>query len=92
MDGSFKAWDPMDDLVLQGCWRSSASHRLQIALHLKRPFRYAPVTFDAGEQHSTACRTINPNVAHFGGEWSAVVPVPMHLRRTCLNVAIQTMA
>lgn len=63
MDGSFKAWEPMDDLVLQGCWRSSTSHHHQIALHLKQvPFHYAPVTFDAGMQHSTACLTINANV------------------------------
>jgi maleylpyruvate isomerase len=51
----------MDDLVLHGCWRSSASHRLQIGLRLKQlPFRYVPVNLDRGEQNGEAFRAINP--------------------------------
>jgi len=48
-------------IVLYGCWRSSASHRLQIGLRLKQlPFAYVPVDLDRGEQHSPAYRAINP--------------------------------
>ena len=50
-----------DSFVLYGCWRSSASHRLQIGLRLKElPFLYRPVNLDAAEQHSAAYRAINP--------------------------------
>jgi maleylacetoacetate isomerase len=58
----------MDELVLYGCWRSSASHRLQIGLRLKQlPFRYVPVNLDQGEQHSAWYRAIHP-----GGELPAL--------------------
>ena len=51
----------MDSFVLYGCWRSSASHRLQIALRLKQlPFDYRPVDLDSGEQNSDWFRAINP--------------------------------
>ncbi len=47
--------------MLYGCWRSSASHRLQIALRLKElPFSYHPVDLDSGEQNSDWFRSINP--------------------------------
>ena len=51
----------MPSLQLYGCWRSSASHRLQIALRLKQlPFQYIPVSLDQGEQHSDWYRAMNP--------------------------------
>lgn len=51
----------MEQIVLYGCWRSSASHRLQIALRLKGlDFDYRPVDLDRGEQHSPWFRAINP--------------------------------
>ena len=51
----------MASLQLYGCWRSSASHRLQIGLRLKQlPFSYHPVSLDQGEQHSDWYRALNP--------------------------------
>ena len=51
----------MPSLELYGCWRSSASQRLQIGLRLKElPFSYTPVSLDRGEQHSDWYRSINP--------------------------------
>lgn len=51
----------MPSLHLYGCWRSSASHRLQIGLRLKQlPFRYTPVCLDRGEQHSGWYKALNP--------------------------------
>lgn len=51
----------MASLLLYGCWRSSASHRLQIGLRLKQlPFRYQPVNLDRREQHSRWYRDLNP--------------------------------
>lgn len=51
----------MPSLELYGCWRSSASQRLQIGLRLKElPFSYTPVSLDRGEQHSDWYRAINP--------------------------------
>ena len=51
----------MPSLELYGCWRSSASQRLQIGLRLKElPFSYIPVSLDRGEQHSDWYRSINP--------------------------------
>ena len=53
--------DLMPYLKLYGCWRSSASQRLQIGLRLKAlPFTYIPVSLDRGEQHSDWYRSINP--------------------------------
>lgn len=52
---------PVANLVLYGCWRSSASHRLQIGLRLKQlAFDYVPVNLDAGEQHSSWYQQLNP--------------------------------
>lgn len=48
---------------LLGYWRSSASWRVRIALHLKGlPFTHEPVHLvrDGGEQHSEAYRALNP--------------------------------
>ena len=51
----------MPSLELYGCWRSSASQRLQIGLRLKElPFTYIPVALDRGEQHSDWYRAVNP--------------------------------
>ena len=51
----------MPSLELYGCWRSSASQRLQIGLRLKKlPFSYIPVSLDRGEQHCDWYRAINP--------------------------------
>ncbi len=51
----------MASLQLYGCWRSSASHRLQIGLRLKQlPFEYTPVSLDEKEQHSDWYRALNP--------------------------------
>ena len=51
----------MPSLELFGCWRSSASQRLQIGLRLKElPFSYTPVSLDRGEQNSDWYRSINP--------------------------------
>ncbi|AII49686.1 maleylacetoacetate isomerase [Synechococcus sp. KORDI-52] len=51
----------MPSLELYGCWRSSASQRLQIGLRLKKlPFSYTPVSLDRGEQHRDWYRAINP--------------------------------
>ena len=53
--------DLMPSLKLYGCWRSSASQRLQIGLRLKAlPFTYIPVSLDRGEQHSDWYRSLNP--------------------------------
>ena len=52
----------MSERTLYGCWRSSASHRLQIGLRLKQlPFTYKPVSLEAGEQHGPWYRAINPH-------------------------------
>ena len=51
----------MASLHLYGCWRSSASHRLQIGLRLKQlQFEYTPVSLDEREQHSDWYRALNP--------------------------------
>lgn len=51
----------MSASILYGCWRSSASHRLQIGLRLKQiGFEYRPVSLDKGEQCSDWYRAINP--------------------------------
>ena len=51
----------MTALQLFGCWRSSASHRLQIGLRLKQlSFTYTPVSLDQGEQHSDWYLALNP--------------------------------
>ncbi|EAU75215.1 glutathione S-transferase N-terminal domain-containing protein [Synechococcus sp. RS9916] len=51
----------MASLQLYGCWRSSASHRLQIGLRLKQlPFEYRPVSLDEKEQHCDWYRALNP--------------------------------
>lgn len=51
----------MTTLVLYGCWRSSTSHRLQIALRLKQlPFTYRPIDLDQGEQNGDDFRALNP--------------------------------
>ena len=51
----------MPSLQLFGCWRSSASHRLQIGLRLKQlSFTYTPVCLDRGEQHSGWYVALNP--------------------------------
>lgn len=50
-------------MKLYGYWRSSASYRVRLALHLKGvPFDYEPVHLvrDGGEQHSSAYRQLNP--------------------------------
>jgi maleylacetoacetate isomerase len=50
-------------LRLYSFWRSSASYRVRIALHLKGlAFEYVPVnlTRDGGEQHAPAYRALNP--------------------------------
>lgn len=48
-------------LVLHNYWRSSASHRVRIALGLKRlPYEYVAVNIVKGEQHADAYRGRNP--------------------------------
>ena len=50
-------------MKLYGYWRSSASYRVRIALHLKGlDFEYEPVHLvqDGGEQHSKAYAQLNP--------------------------------
>lgn len=48
-------------ITLYGCWRSSCSHRLQIALRLKQlPFNYRPVSLDAREQREPWFVALNP--------------------------------
>lgn len=48
-------------ITLYGCWRSSCSHRLQIALRLKQlPFAYRPVSLDALEQREPWFLALNP--------------------------------
>jgi len=48
-------------ITLYGCWRSSCSHRLQIALRLKQlPFEYRPVNLDEREQQQPSFLTLNP--------------------------------
>lgn len=50
-------------MKLYGYWRSSASYRVRIALHLKGiAFEYVPVHLlrDGGEQYSSAYRALNP--------------------------------
>lgn len=51
------------DLNLYGYWRSSATWRVRIALHLKQiPFTYHPVHLvrDGGEQHTPEYKRLNP--------------------------------
>lgn len=48
-------------ITLYGCWRSSCSHRLQIALRLKQlPFSYRPVDLDRQEQRESWFLSLNP--------------------------------
>lgn len=48
-------------ITLYGCWRSSCSHRLQIALRLKQlTFDYRPVSLDAQEQREPWFLALNP--------------------------------
>ena len=48
-------------ITLYGCWRSSCSHRLQIALRLKQlPFGYRPVDLDRQEQREPWFLQLNP--------------------------------
>jgi maleylpyruvate isomerase len=48
-------------LALHNYWRSSASHRVRIALGLKQlPFEYVVVNIVAREQHADAYRARNP--------------------------------
>jgi len=48
-------------ITLYGCWRSSCSHRLQIALRLKQlRFRYRPVSLDDQEQREPWFVALNP--------------------------------
>jgi len=48
-------------LVLHNYWRSSASHRVRIALHYKElAFDYVAVNIRDGEQHSAVYRAKNP--------------------------------
>jgi maleylacetoacetate isomerase len=48
-------------ITLYGCWRSSCSHRLQLALRLKQlPFQYRPVSLDRQEQRQPWFVTLNP--------------------------------
>jgi maleylpyruvate isomerase len=48
-------------LVLHNYWRSSASHRVRIALGLKRlPYEYVAVNIFQGDQHAEAYRSRNP--------------------------------
>jgi len=48
-------------ITLYGCWRSSCSHRLQIALRLKQlPFDYKPVSLDRQEQRQAWFVALNP--------------------------------
>lgn len=56
----------MSALVLYDYWRSTASYRVRIALHLKGlAFRQVPVHLvqDGGQQHSDAHRARNPAAA-----------------------------
>ena len=49
------------NITLYGCWRSSCSHRLQIALRLKQlPFRYQPVDLDRQQQREAWFLQLNP--------------------------------
>ncbi len=48
-------------LVLHNYWRSSASHRVRIGLHLKQlRYEYLVVNIIKGEQHAAAYRAKNP--------------------------------
>jgi maleylpyruvate isomerase len=48
-------------LVLHNYWRSSASHRVRIGLHLKQlPFEYVPVNLLKSEQRDDTYRAKNP--------------------------------
>lgn len=54
----------LSSFVLYNYYRSSASYRVRIALHLKNlPFEYRPVHLikDGGEQHSTDYAQLNPS-------------------------------
>lgn len=54
-------------MKLYGYWRSSASYRIRIALHLKGvDWEYVPVPLDRGEHRQTGFRAVNP---------AALVPV-----------------
>jgi maleylacetoacetate isomerase len=49
-------------VVLHGCWRSTCTHRVLLALHLRRvPFRYVPVSLDTREQEGEAFRALSPD-------------------------------
>ena len=51
-------------MKLYGYWRSSASFRVRLALHIKQlDFEYHPVHLvkDGGEQHSAAYQRLNPS-------------------------------
>ena len=71
----------MPSLELYGCWRSSASQRLQIGLRLKKlPFSYPPVSLDRSEQHSDWYRAINPRaelptLVVDGEPWVQTLPI-----------------
>ena len=48
-------------ITLYGCWRSSCSHRLQVALRLKQlPFAYRPVDLNRQEQREQWFLQLNP--------------------------------
>lgn len=54
----------MSDAVLHDYWRSSASYRVRIALHLLRiPFRSVPVDLLNGQQRSAEHLAVNPQGA-----------------------------
>lgn len=64
--------DHGDELTLYSYWRSSAAHRVRIALNLKGlSYQITPVHLvrQGGEQHSEAFRAINPQ---------GLVPVLVH--------------
>lgn len=79
----------MPSLELYGCWRSSASQRLQIGLRLKKlPFTYTPVSLDRGEQHSDWYRAINPRaelptLVVDGEPWVQTLAILETLEETC---------
>lgn len=51
----------LPNITLYGYWRSSCSHRLQIALRLKQlPFRYQPVDLDRQQQREPWFLNLNP--------------------------------
>lgn len=63
LDNIEEATSPSQVLILRGYWRSSATWRVRIALHLKKiPFEYIPIHLvnDGGEQHSPEYLKLNP--------------------------------